>query len=193
MFTKSFWARLFKAGPRTESIQVRADKGNAEAQFFVGLRYASHNQTADFAHALEWYSKAAAQNHILAQFNLGIMYANGQGVSANERQAEIWFDRAAHQQDPGAQHHLGMSRYRASFLGTPQEMHESRIEAYKWFALAAASGYQDSRLTRDRVGAKMSREDVTEAALRKDDFLLSARAKVPGDKEAAPRKTMVAA
>jgi TPR repeat protein len=181
MFTKSFLARLFKPSPRQETMQSRAESGNAEAQFFVGLRYASNKEVADFTRAIEWYLKAAEQNHILAQFNLGVMYSNGQGVLPNERQAEIWFDRAARQQDPGAQHYLGMSRYRASFQGTPQERHESRIEAYKWFALAAASGYQDSDLTRNRVASKMSRQDVTEAALRTDEFLLSARAKARGD------------
>ena len=138
---------------------------------------ASNKEAADFPHAIEWYLKAAEQNHILAQFNLGIMYANGQGVVPNESQAEIWFDRAARQQDPGAQHYLGMRRYRASFEGTAQQMHESRIEAYKWFALAATFGYQDSGLTRDTVASKMSRQDVAEATVRIDDFLLSTHAK----------------
>lgn len=177
MSAKSFLARLFHSSPRQETIQSRAESGNADAQFLAGLRCASNKEAADFTHAIEWYLKAAEQNHILAQFNLGIMYTNGQGVVPNEGQAEIWFDRAARQQDPGAQHYLGMRRYRASFEGTPQQMHESRIEAYKWFALAATLGYQDSDLTRNRVASKMSRQDVAEATVRIDDFLLSTRAK----------------
>lgn len=159
--------------PQQETIQSRAEGGDAEAQFSMGVQSATHQPAANYPLAIEWYLKAAGQNHILAQFNLGIMYANGQGVPPNEHQAEIWFDRAARQQDPGAQHYLGLSHYRASFQGTPQQMHESRIEAYKWFTLAAALGYQNSEVTRDTIVSHMSHDDLAEAALRIDKFRLS--------------------
>jgi clan AA aspartic protease (TIGR02281 family) len=35
----------------------------------------------DYAAALSWYRKAADQGHAEAQYNLGVMYANGQGVA----------------------------------------------------------------------------------------------------------------
>ena len=34
----------------------------------------------DYAKALEWYTKAANQGVAEAQFNLGLMYENGEGV-----------------------------------------------------------------------------------------------------------------
>lgn len=184
MPNKSLFGRLFGHSSKQETVQSRAEGGNADAQFSLGVHCASNKETADYPLAIEWYLKAAEQNHVLAQFNLGVMYANGQGVLPSEHEAEIWFDRAARQQDPGAQHYLGMSHYRASFKGTPRQVHESRIEAYKWFALAAALGYQNSDSTRDQIALKMSHEDLAEAALRIDKFLLSNRAKALAHKTA---------
>ena len=43
-----------------------------------------------------------------AQYNLGWLYAKGQGVPADVHQAMHWFSQAAEQGDPGAQHNLGM-------------------------------------------------------------------------------------
>jgi len=183
MFIKSCLTRLFNSSPAQETNQSRAEGGNANAQFFVGLRYASGNQGADFAHAIEWYLKAANQNHILAQFNLGVMYSIGQGVLPNERQAEIWFYRAAHQQDPGAQYNLGMSRYRVSFKDAQRQRNEAIIEAYKWFSLAAGLGYKDSDLMRDTISLKMNRQDLAEGSRRVNEFLCCARAKAEDEKE----------
>ena len=183
MFIKSWLTRLFNSSPARETNQSRAEDGNPDFQFFVGLRYASGNPGADFAHAIEWYLKAANQNHILAQFNLGVMYSIGQGVLPNERQAEIWFYRAAHQQDPGAQYNLGMSRYRVSFQGPQRQRDEAKIEAYKWFALAAGLGYRDSGLMRDTISLKMNRQDFAEGSRRVNEFLCFARAKAEDDKE----------
>ncbi len=178
MRAKSIFGRFFNPEPEQETLQSRADGGNADAQFQLGLRYASGQGAAqDYGNAIQWYGKAAEQNHVLAQFNLGVMYANGHGVLPDEHQAGLWFDRAARQQDAGAEYYLGVRHYRASFRGTPQEMHESSIEAYKWFVLAAALGYQNSEASRNTMGMRMSREDMAEAGLRVDKFLLSVGAK----------------
>ena len=114
--------------------------------------------------------KAAEQNHALAQFNLGIMLASGQGGCRNDAEADEWFGKSARQGDAGAQYHLGMSRYRASLRGMAQDGPESRIEAYKWFFLAAAQGYLGSETARDTVVLKMILEDVTEATRRVAEF-----------------------
>ena len=45
----------------------------------------------DEAQALTWFRKAADQGHAQAQFNLGIMYANGQGVPQDAAQAVSWY------------------------------------------------------------------------------------------------------
>ena len=55
-----------------------AERGVAEAQFSLGLKYANGEGAAqDYSQAELWYLKAAGQKHALAHFNLGVMYANG--------------------------------------------------------------------------------------------------------------------
>lgn len=48
----------------------------------------------DYAKAVEWYEKAAAQGHAAAQSNLGVMYVNGRGVRQNKTTAKEWFGKA---------------------------------------------------------------------------------------------------
>lgn len=165
--------RMFKNQSEAVSRSAARDaaQGNSDAQFHLGLQCASDGPGRDYSRAMEWYSKAAEQNHPLAQFNLGVMYSQGQGVTQNEGEAEIWFGKSARLGDAGAQHRLGLSRYRASLQGLPDSMCESRIEAYKWFALAAATSYHDSESARDTVALKMSRADVLEATERVAAFM----------------------
>ena len=44
--------------------------------------------TQDYAEAVKWYRLAAAQGYGQAQFSLGRMYANGQGVTKNLNEAQ---------------------------------------------------------------------------------------------------------
>jgi TPR repeat protein len=48
----------------------------------------------DYAQAHHWYSQAAGQGHLRAQFNLGLMYLVGQGVRADVAQAWLWLAMA---------------------------------------------------------------------------------------------------
>ncbi len=57
--------------PRPQVVQVKAT-GEAEAQFKLAYRYSTgQGMPKDYAKALEWYRKAAAQGHARAQYNLG--------------------------------------------------------------------------------------------------------------------------
>mgnify|MGYP001557592173 CR=1 FL=1 len=161
--------------PVLEDAATEAARGNPDAQFHLGITCAGEGPSQDYPRAIEWYSKAANQNHPLAQFNLGIMYANGQGVKQNHQEAEIWFGKSARLGDAGAQHRLGMNRYQASIDGLPESMSESRIEAYKWFVLSAAKGYCGSESARDTVVLKMSHADVLEATERVVAFMRTIR------------------
>jgi TPR repeat protein len=52
-------------------------------------------QKDDFNPAVSWYRKAADQGLSEAQHNLGLMYANGQGVAQDYVQAHKWFNLGA--------------------------------------------------------------------------------------------------
>ncbi|WP_140414196.1 tetratricopeptide repeat protein, partial [Bathymodiolus platifrons methanotrophic gill symbiont] len=45
--------------------------------------------------AVKWFSKAARQGHASAQYNLGLMYANGQGIPQDYVMAHKYFNIAA--------------------------------------------------------------------------------------------------
>ena len=74
-----------------------ADQGHAGAQDVTGLLLGGLN----YAGAAEWWRKGAEQGDADAQFNLGVMYAKGQGVPQDYAQAHMWFNLAASSFPPG--------------------------------------------------------------------------------------------
>ena len=158
--------------PVRETVQARADAGEAEAQFSLGLKYANGpGEAQDYSQAAEWYLKAARQNHCMAQFNLGMMYSKGQGVAQNEDDAAAWILKAANQGDAGAQFVLGIKHLRRSFEGIAKDVTESKIEAYKWLHLSTAQGYRGSQSALHNLIFGMSREAVHEGNQRATSFL----------------------
>jgi TPR repeat protein len=155
------------------SLIPDAPSGDAEIQFDRGLRFASGTGAAqDFAQAAECYRKAAEQSHSLAQFNLGVMYAEGQGVTADAAESLVWFGRSAQLGDAGAQSRLGDNFYHASLRQPPSVAVESRIEAYKWYRLAAAQGYKESEASSGALSMKMTWADVAAGNTRVAAFVI---------------------
>jgi uncharacterized protein len=150
--------------------RVEAEAGNATAQFGLAFSFAA-GPVHDYDQALHWYFKAADQNHRLAQFNLGQMFAHGQGTERNDATAMMWIRRAADGGDAGAQFDLGNRCGRATVSGTDQDIMESRIESYKWFTLAAAQGYRNAVDRSDSATLRMTREEVTEGNRRVAAFV----------------------
>jgi uncharacterized protein len=145
------------------ALRTKADHGDVDAQFSLGLHYVTaEGQALDLLEAARWYRKAADQDHALAQYNLGVMFARGQGVARDDAAAAGWSRKAAEGGDAGGQYDLGMRCHRASADPLLCGAGESRIEAYKWFHLAADQGYRDSLTACQRVVAKMSRAEVDE-------------------------------
>lgn len=172
----SIFRRWFRsaATPVLESIETQAERGDADAQFHLGLRFANgQGPGLNYAQAARWYRKAAEQSHALAQFNLGVMYAEGQGMPSDKAQAELWIDRAAHLGDAAAQYRLGIAHQRASLERFAVNASESRIEAYKWLQLADDKGYRDSDMARGLVVLRMTREEVTDGNRRVADFVVA--------------------
>ena len=53
--------------------------------------------------------QAAEQGFAAAQYNLGVMYDNGQGVRQDDAQAVQWYRKAAEQGHAKAQYNLGVA------------------------------------------------------------------------------------
>lgn len=68
---------------------VPAEKGDAEAQYYVARIYANgmDNVPTNYAEAAKWYEKAAAQGFSEAKQELGYLYEQGLGVERDELKA----------------------------------------------------------------------------------------------------------
>ena len=179
-----WYRRLFSrvVEPDLKDALAKAGRGDMDAQFGLGLRYSAGDGTArDFAQAAHWYQKAADQNHALAQFNLSVMFANGQGVPQSDASALVWIRKAAEGGDAGAQFRLGTRYHRASMDRLQMDSAESRVEAYKWFHLAAAQGYKGSDAACERVTLGMSREEVADGNQRMAAFVVRKPVNAPND------------
>ena len=89
--------------------------------------------------ALIWYRKAADQRYAAAQYNLGVMYSNGQGVPQDYAVAISWYRKAADQGNVLAQQGLGNSYLNGQ--GVPQDY----AAAVPWLRKAADQGDADSQ------------------------------------------------
>ena len=74
-----------------EDIRVRAEHGDAEAQYNLGRMYANgEGVTRNAAEAVRWFRLAADQGNADAQNGLGVLYASGRGVPQDEAEAARW-------------------------------------------------------------------------------------------------------
>ena len=76
-------------------------------------------KSGDYATALREWLPLAQQGDATAQFNLGYIYARGQGMPQDYTQAVQWYQRAAEQGDAHAQTMLGVLY--AKRKGVPQD------------------------------------------------------------------------
>jgi len=164
------WYRKIFSNKRVRDlaeIRTKAEQGDADAQFALGLNceFISDGGSSE-AEAAKWFRRAADQGHSLAQFNLGVMYAAGQAVPVDEAEAARLFSLAADQGDAGAQFRMGKRCQRRSFEPSKGDASEARIEACKWFQLAATQGYRNSETYLERTNLTLSREELDEAQRR---------------------------
>ncbi len=117
------------------SIRHSAERGDAAAQYMLGLKYDWGEGVAkDPAEAIKWYRLASAQGQRLASNRLGCMYDWGDGVPKDSVEATKWFRIAAAQGDAYSQVELGFMYQ--SGRGAPKDV----SQAAKWYQLAAEQG-----------------------------------------------------
>jgi TPR repeat protein len=121
---------------------------------------------AVMAHAAGHYDQALmilrplaeTTHHPYAQYYLGIMYLDGQGVAPDAKEAARWLRSAAEQGVAQAQYRLG--RLYAEGRGVGKDLEE----AYAWFGVAAHRG-----------NAKAASEQATAAGALAGDALEKAK------------------
>lgn len=137
-----------------------ADRGDSGAQYAIGRMYAKgQGVPKDPAEAMKWFDKAndqskalqaynrsdfatarrifaplAEKGQALAQYILGLMYANGQGAPESYTEGLKWLQKAAEQGEAKAQFSVGVIYFKG--LGMPA----NQAEAFKWYRRAADQG-----------------------------------------------------
>jgi len=149
-------------------------------------------RNGDYATTLENFEPLAEQGDASAQYNLGVMYANGEGVPQNASTAVEWYRKAAEQGHASAQNNLGLMY--ANGEGVPQNASTSAewyrkaaeqgdadaqfklsasyyldegvshnpVMAYVLANLAAAQGHEKGRELRDLFADELSRDQIAE-------------------------------
>lgn len=116
-----------------DDTRKKAEEGVAEAQVVMGDAYRDPKNfgevlvidtvqgkrirrnlsdagfSQDFNKAFEWYQKAASNGLAEAQYKLGMLFGNGDGVPKDSGKAFEWYLKAAMQGHAGAQAELGHS------------------------------------------------------------------------------------
>jgi len=156
---------LDKAVP---SCRHLADQGDAAAQYNLGLLYAGGlGVPQDNTAAIGWLRKAAEQGLLDAQFSVAFSLvlkaltvtgpADPVAAAAEMAEAAKWARRAADQGNAQAQVLLG-----GIYDDLPGVQHDN-LQAYMWFALAAAGGNADGAALRDKVAARMTPTEIEKA------------------------------
>ena len=137
-----------------DTLVVAGALGSAWADWDDGVAaYAA----GDYATARRRWFPQAELGDSKAQYNLGVIFANGKGVPKNDSKAVKWYRKAAEQGHAGGQFGLGS----AYFLG--RGVPENYLQAYMWLALAKAQGHEKAAKGLDVVKAKMTGAEISKA------------------------------
>jgi TPR repeat protein len=135
------------------SLENRAGRGDAKAQYLLGKRYFDEAiSPGDYCRAARLIRKAADQGYAKAQTGMGLLYENGLGVKKDYCQAMKWLRCAADQGFPVAQNELGIMYAKGRGVSRNLE------QASKWCKLAAAQGSEIAR--RNLELARVARSSV---------------------------------
>ncbi len=92
------------------SILMKAEQGDAEAQYQIGKWYTDLSLISkknEEENAVKWYLRAAEQSHTNAERCLGDCYYVGRGVAKDYEEAVIWYRKAAEKGDVEAIYNIG--------------------------------------------------------------------------------------
>ncbi len=93
----------------------------------------------DYATALQEWTPLAEAGNVSAQYNLGVMYKNGQGVPQDYAEAVRLYRLAADQGDANAQKNLG------DMYANGQGVLQDNAEAVRWYRLAVEAGHEEAQ------------------------------------------------
>jgi len=88
---------------------IAAESNSPEAQFYLGRLYAQEEKYQD---AISCFRESAMQNYIPAIYQMGMMYALGEGVDRNKEEAYKYYEQASKLGHLMSQREIGMMMVR---------------------------------------------------------------------------------
>ncbi len=145
-------------------------QGGAWAGFEEGVIAA---ERGDHATAFREWQPLARAGDVSAQFNLGKMYATGEGVPKSDVEAVKWYRLAADQGRANAQNNLG------AMYADGHGVTANKVIAYVLFNLAAVNPLNESNAPRNRdrierqltLAQRTAGQAISLKLQRSDDFL----------------------
>ena len=130
-------------------LRQRAESGDAGAQYALGCKYYEcEGVKRDYAEALAWYRKAAAQKHNSGLCDVGYCYRNGHGVAQNYAAAIPYYQQAADQGCPTGAYWLAYAFEHGQ--GIPKD----RAQAKQWYDISRSRGDADAAAALQRLCGK---------------------------------------
>lgn len=136
-------------------LRKSAEQGNANGEIYLaGMFERGEGVPKDEEEAANWYRKAADQNIPEAQYDLGLLYAEGK---VGRMSAEVWRKNTK----------------------TTYEIKTAAnyVEAHVWLNLAGANGYKDARTKIADIEYGMTRTEIDQAASRAKEIFEKLKAK----------------
>ena len=142
--------------PTTESRKTKNESRKVtNSHFFEQGLKAYKNKY--YKKALEILQPLAEQGNDAAQYILGLIYQNGQGVLQDYKEAVYWFRLSAAQEHRNAQYQLG------KMYQDGQGVDQDYALAHMWFKLCGSNGDEGCLKNQDIVTMKMTPTQIEKA------------------------------
>ena len=118
-----------------EVLVNAANKGDAKAQYYLGLVYANgYGTPSNASAAVGWYRRAAEQGLDSAQILLGLCYLEGTGITQDEKEGVRWLKTAAENGNTDAIFNLGVYFFQKG----------DEKAGTEWLRIAAEQGHEQA-------------------------------------------------
>jgi TPR repeat protein len=121
-------------------LEQSAKMGNNNAIYAIGIAfyYGFWDFAKDTKNGVVFFEKAANNNHIMAQYYMGVALSTGDGIVQNYKDAYNWYLKSANQLYAPAMLELG--KYNYNGFGIKKNL----VEAHKWYNLACVYSNDDN-------------------------------------------------
>ena len=134
MIGNTAWAEVSQSAVSATALHKNS-KETSDAKVSRAVLLWKKGGINDLKEAYRLLHEAAKENNPDAEYNLGIMHMNGQGVSKSDSEAVYWFRRAAAAGHTLAQYNLAVT------LSSEEKFSGNDAEAVRWYRAAADGGH----------------------------------------------------